>query len=184
MNIMKNRFLKKCLIYALMTAIIVVQKLLLAVIPNFQFSTLLLILFFYVFGTKPMLLITLLYVIVDNLWLGTFHIIYTPVMFIAWSSLLLILIPFRKRNNNVWILGLLGVVHAVVYSFCFGFATAMLHEIDIIAYIIADIPFTLILMVSNFLTIIWLFPPLYKVMSKYYKIIMVENDCKEEEKML
>lgn len=178
MNTMRGSFLKKCLIYALMTAIIVVQKLLLAVIPNFQFSTLLLILFFYIFGTKPMLLITLLYVVVDNLWLGTFHFIYTPVMFVAWGTLLLLLIPFKKRSSNVWFLGLLGALHAIMYSFCFGFTTAMLHEIDVVAYIIADIPFTLILMISNFLTIIWLFQPLYKVMSKYYQIIISENDCK------
>lgn len=161
-----------------MTAIIVVQKLLLVVIPNFQFSTLLLVLFFYVFGTKPMLLITLLYVVVDNLWFGTFHFIYTPVMFLAWSSLSLLLIPFKKRSSNVWFLGLLGMLHAVIYSFCFGFTTAMIYEIDMIAYIISDIPFTLILMVSNFLTIIWLFKPLCKVMSKYYQTIIIENDCK------
>lgn len=161
-----------------MTAIIVVQKLLLAVIPNFQFSTILLILFFYVFGTKPMLLITLLYVIVDNLWLGTFHVIYTPVMFIAWSSLLLLLIPFKNKSINVWFLGLIGIIHVVMYSACFGITTALIHEIDVIAYVLADIPFTLILMVSNFLTIIWLFKPLYNVMSKYYKIIIGENDCK------
>ncbi len=175
---MRNSLLKKLLIYALMTAIIVVQKLLLAVIPNFQFSTLLLILFFYVFGTKPMLLITLLYVVVDNLWLGTFHFIYTPVMFIAWSTILLLLIPFKKKSINIWILGLLGALHAIIYSFCFGFTSAMLYEIDIVSYILADIPFTLILMISNFLTIIWLFKPLYQVMSKHYQIIIGENDCK------
>lgn len=174
--IMKSNFLKKCLIYALMTAIIVVQKLILAVIPNFQFSTLLLVLFFYVFGTKPMLLITFLYVLVDNLWLGTIHIIYTPIMFVTWSSLVLLLIPFKKKSKNVWYLGLIGALHAVVYSFCFGLATALLYEIDVRAYIISDIPFTLILMTSNFLTIIWLFNPLYKVLSKYYQSIIIKNN--------
>jgi hypothetical protein len=57
--IMKNNILKKCLIYALMVTIMVVQKWLLAIIPNFQFTTLLIILFFFVFGIKPTIVITI-----------------------------------------------------------------------------------------------------------------------------
>ncbi len=166
--IMQNNLLKKLLIYALMSALIVAQKLLLSFIPNFQFTTLLLIIFFLVFGIKPMLLITLIYVIVDNLYLGTFHIIYTPVMFITWSSIVLLLLPFKNKKDNVWLLSIVGVIHAVIYSFCFGLTTGLIYEIDVAAYIISDIPYTLILMASNILTIIWLYKPLYNVMIKYY----------------
>ncbi len=169
---MKNNILRKCLIYALMVTIMVVQKWLLAIIPNFQFTTLLIILFFFVFGNKPTILITILYVIVDNLYMGTFHLIYTPIMVLAWVSLVLILLPFKKCNN-IWILALIGSVHGLIYALCYALGGVIFYQIDIVAYILADMPFTILLVVSNFITIIWLYKPLHKMLS----IFMVENVC-------
>ena len=173
--IMKNNILKKCLIYALMVTIMVVQKWLLAIIPNFQFTTLLIILFFFVFGIKPTIVITILYVIVDNLYMGTFHLVYTPIMALAWLSLILLLLPFKKCNN-IWILALIGSIHGIIYAFCYALGGIIFYQIDIIAYMLADIPFTILLIVSNFITIIWLYKPLYKVLC----IFLSENVCEKK----
>lgn len=169
---MKNNILKKCLIYALMVTIMVVQKWLLSIIPNFQFTTLLIVLFFFVFGIKPTILITILYVLVDNLYMGTFHLIYTPIMLIGWLSLILLLIPFKKCKN-IWILALIGCIHGIIYAFCYAIGGAIFYDVDILAYMVVDIPFTVLLVASNFITIIWL----YKPMQKMLQIFMGENVC-------
>ena len=169
---MNGNILKKSLIYALMVSIIVVQKWVLAIIPNFQFTTLLIVLFFYLFGFKGTLLITILYVLIDNLYMGTFHIIYTPIMLIAWCSLIFILMLFRK-NDNVWLLCLIGGIHGIIYSLCYAVGGIIFYEVDFVLYLLSDIPFTLLLVVSNVITILWLYKPISKIMKKF----LCENVC-------
>ena len=171
---MKNSLLRKSLIYALMVTIIVVQKWLLAFIPNFQFTTLLIILFFYTFGFKSTLLITTLYVLIDNLYMGTFHIIYTPIMLIAWSSLVFILLIFKKKDN-IWLLSLVGGIHGIIYSLCYVIGGVLFYEIDLVVYMLSDIPFTILLVISNVISILWLYKPISKIM----KIFLSENVCEK-----
>ena len=170
--IMKNNILKKSLIYALMVSIIVVQKWLLSVIPNFQFTTLLIVLFFYTFGFKGTMIITILYVLIDNLYMGTFHVIYTPIMLIAWCSLIFILMFFKKKDN-VGLLCLIGGIHGIIYSLCYAVGGVIFYEIDFVLYLLSDIPFTLLLVVSNVITILWLYKPISKIMKNF----LSENVC-------
>jgi hypothetical protein len=96
-------------------------------------------------------------------------------MALAWISLVLILLPFKKCNN-IWILALIGSIHGLIYAFCYAIGGIIFYQIDIVAYMLADIPFTILLVVSNFITIIWLYKPLHKILS----IFLSENVCEKK----
>mgnify|MGYP001244429504 CR=1 FL=1 len=163
----KKQVILKTIIYAICATILFVQETLLSVIPNFQFTTLLIVLFFNMFGFKATTLIIITHVILDNIWMQSLNLIYTPAMFLGWFSLPLILKLIPKRKNYFDI-ALIGAFHGVLYSFFFVLAQVFLTQVDIMAYLIADIPFTLILMMSNFITILWLYQPLYTRLKPLY----------------
>ncbi len=159
--------IKKIAIYSVCIAVMFVQEQLLSFIANVQFTTLLIVIYFMLFGFKPTIVICIIHTLLDNLFMGTLNLIYTPAMLVGWCILPIILQLFFRKTVNEWVLATVGGLHAILYSICFIVAQAFIGDVDIIAYLIADIPFTLILIVVNFLTIAWLYKPLYQTLNSY-----------------
>ena len=149
-----------CLITVL-TTIIFVQEELLALIPNVQLTFLL----FVVYGaTLPLpytLLIMCAHVLLDNLFMSSFRIEVILPMLLGYLPT--ILLAYLFRNKNEYIQAIVGVVGSILYALSFAILNVFLLDIEFVPYVIADIPFTIILSMSSALTIIFLYKPIKRI---------------------
>lgn len=158
--------IKKTVIIAILSSILFVQEQLLSFIPNIQFTFLLLVVYSKVLGLKPTICIILIHVLLDNLIVGTMTPLIMVPMLIGYLMVPITLEVFFKNVKLPPFLALFGILFACFYSFCFVITNLLFLDINIATYIIADIPFTVILAGCNFLTILWVYDPLSKVLTK------------------
>ena len=156
---------KRLVRIALFAAILFVQEFALSFIPNVQFTQCLIAIYYYSFGLLDTLIIITIHVILDNLTMGSFNLIYTPAMFIGWITLPLILHLFRKHQNR-FISATIVAIHAIFYSMCFVVANVLMQETAFWPYLIADIPFEVILIVNGFITTLLLKDKLVEILNK------------------
>ena len=86
-------------------------------------------------------------------------------MMIGWMLIPLLLNSLFKKVNDSFPLGLLGILFSFLYSWIMLIPQAFITEVDLAAYWIADIPFEILLALSSFLTILWLYQPSIKVLQ-------------------
>ena len=162
---MKN--LKILVLLALLACVLFVQEEALFFLPNIQFTFLLLICYVDCLGFRKTSLIVFAHVLLDNLVMGSLSLIVVIPMLVGY--IITILIKKAYHKDNVYIIGLFGSLGAIVYSLSFLITNAFFLEIDIWAYFLADIPFTLILVISTYLSIIWLYKPIIKIINQQYQ---------------
>ena len=156
---------KEIVIIAFLAAILFVQEQVLTFLPNIQLTVFLLILYSCCLGLKKTLLIILIHVLLDNLVMGSFNLVFTPFMFIGWS-----IIPFvlhRMKQVSVMRLSCLAILFALLYSWIYIIPNVLVYEFDFMAYFMADLPFECLLAMSSFITTLWLYEPCEKVLVKY-----------------
>lgn len=158
---------------SLLSALLFVQEELLSFLPNIQFTVFLIVLFSKKLGLLRTTIIVIIHVILDNLYMSSFNIMYTPWMLIGWLIIPITLCTiFKKVNSNI-ILAFLGACYSFIYCWLYIIPNVMILEIDPLAYFVSDIPFELILAGSSFLSILLLYDPLSNVFEKLK--IDVEN---------
>lgn len=164
---MKSRKIKTkdVVLLAMLTAIIFVQEQVLSFIPQFQFTILLLVLYSKCLGFYKTSIIIIIHVLLDNLVMGSLNYIYTPAMIIGWLFIPLLLNTVFKKINSPIGLALTSILFSLLYSWSFIPINVLTTDVDFFAYLIADIPFEIMLIVYSFLTIIWLYKPLEKVLK-------------------
>lgn len=155
---------KDLVVISMMACILFVQEQILTPIPNVQLTFLLIICYQEVFGIKKSILIILIHVILDNLVMGSFNVIVILPMFLGY--LLTIMFKSFYKGNNIYMIGLIGILSSIIYALGFALFNVLFLEIKIVDYLIADIPFTLILCLSTFLSILWLYNPITKILRK------------------
>lgn len=148
-------------------AILFVQEQLLILIPNVQFTTLLIVLYSALFKFRENVLIIAVYVFLDNLALSTFYPLMMAPMFIGWIIIPISYHTVLRKTKNAYVLAFSGILFGITYGWIFVPFRMIEQEIfDLWAYVIADIPFQIVMALSNFITILWLFNPLYTTLSK------------------
>jgi hypothetical protein len=157
-------------IMVMLTAILFFQEELLTLIPNIQFTFLLIMLYGAVLGPKKASLIVLVHVLLDNLFMSSF--IPTVILPMLIGHEITMLIGYFLKNKNTIILSIGITIASLIYAFLFFITTIFIYNVNPLAYLLADIPFDLILISCNILCIILLYKPLYK--------ILFENINKEE----
>jgi hypothetical protein len=154
---------RKMAIIAMLTAMLLIQEQALSFIPNVQFSTLLIVLFASTFKMRDTLVMIAVYVIIDSLYMGAFNVIYMIPMYLGWALIPLGYHLFFKGKERPYGLAFFGFGLGFLYGLMFMPFAVMLTGVDPIVYLMADFPFQVVMAVSNFLTILWLYPPLKKV---------------------
>lgn len=153
-------------VLAILTCILFILEEVLSFLPNIQVTFLLIVLYSKVLGSKKTSIIVIIHVILDNLFMGTFNILY--VVFQA-AGLLIVPITlntlFKKVNGSLG-LAILGIFYSIIYSVLFMIPACIIGSMELLPYYIADIPFEILLALSSFLTILWLYEPLKKVLNK------------------
>lgn len=158
---MKN----KIVLIAFFSSILIISKEALSVLPNVEVVTLLLLAYTYVLDTKITLYITIIFTIVQAL-------IYPPHMWIItyliiWPLLVLGAHILKKQNASIVIIA----IYAAIFGLSFGLVDSLVNIILFGPNIffpmwIRGIPFDIIHAVSNYLTVIILFKPLYSNLNK------------------
>ena len=158
---------RRLLMIAFAITITFVQEQMLLILPNVQFTVLLVIVFTSVFTFKESMTYIIAYVILDNMYLGGFNLFYMIPMFLAWSLIPISYHTFLRRTQNEYYLGFFAFVFGFVYGWSFiPFNMIQTGISNFYLYLSADIMFEIIMAVVGFVTVIWLFKPLTSVLQK------------------
>ncbi|MGE4572269.1 MAG: hypothetical protein AB7E09_05935 [Candidatus Izemoplasmatales bacterium] len=165
-----NNHVKEISLLAISTSILIVQEYVLQFLPNIQLTTLLILVYTYVFGLKKTSMIVLVHVFIDNLLLGSIGMIHVWLpMLLAWLLITFLFSLLIKKTHNLLVYAFSAYLFGHLYGLIFVPFQGLLLNVPMIPYLIADIPFQLIMAITNFLTILWLFPVLSKFLSDLYK---------------
>ncbi|MFA6628010.1 MAG: hypothetical protein WCQ80_00945 [Bacilli bacterium] len=159
---------KEIVILSLLTTILVAQEQILAVLPNIQMTFLLIFLYTKIVGVKKTVFIIAIYVFLDCLITSSLGLITFIPMLIGWLLVPLSLGTIFKPCKSTLSLAFVSIILSITYALSFMVAAVIVSEISFEAYVIADIPFTLLLALSSFLSIWWLYDPLYRVINQLH----------------
>lgn len=163
---MKNILTREITLISVLTAILFVQELALSFLPNIQFTILLIMLYSRALKTKKTLIIIFIHVLLDNLLWG-FNVLFFLSMLVGWSVIPLTLNSVFRKVENVYLIGVLSALYALFYAFAFFPVNVFVLQYSLLAYLIADIPFTVILALSSFVSVIWAYKPLLRAMNTF-----------------
>ncbi len=158
--------LRRLIILAMSVTILFVQEQVLTFIPNVQFTTLLLVLYASLFKFRENVMIIFVHVILDSLYMGAFNPFYMTPMFIGWVLIPLAYHTVLNRTTNEVKLAIFALFMGFVYGWVFiPFVMIQLGMNQFWPYLLADIPFEIIMATANFITVLWLYQPMYRVLS-------------------
>lgn len=158
--------IKEIVIIAIFSAILFVQEQALTFLPNIQLTVFLLVLYSKVFGFKKTSIMILIHVLLDSIIMGSLNFFYFPFMLVGWIIIPIIICTlFKKIDNNI-ILALMGIAFSFFYSWMFVIPEYLFKGINPIVYLSSDILWELVLALSSFLSILWLYKPCSKLLNK------------------
>lgn len=153
--------IKDIVILSIMSSILIAAKYILSFIPNVELVTLLIILYTLIYKWKALYII---YIFVLSQGLYGFGIWFVNYLYI-WTILFLITMLLNKvKSPYIWAIvsgtfGLcFGLLCSIPYLFIGGINMAL-------AYYIEGIPFDLIHGFSNFIIVLVLFKPIYRLLN-------------------
>jgi energy-coupling factor transport system substrate-specific component len=151
---------------AICAAILFVQQIALSFLPNIQFTTLLVIIYTKVLGFKKTSMIVVVHVLAIGFFspTGTLNPIYLPAMLIGWLLIPILLSTVFKKMNQAFSLSLFALVFGFVYGWIFIPFSVFFLNVPFLEYFLMDLPFEIIMAVNNFITVLWLYDILKKVL--------------------
>ena len=156
--------IKKLCYIVVLTTILFTQEEILTFIPSIQLTFFLIILYGAVLGIKYASLIVLIHVLLDNLYMSSFTIFTIGPMLIGYFICLAG--GYLLRNKNEYIIAVFSGICALIYSALFIPINTFVYHVDVIAYMISDIPFVLTMVSCNVISVIFLYKPMYKLLNK------------------
>jgi energy-coupling factor transport system substrate-specific component len=163
-----NRTLKETIILSMCAAVLFVQQLALSFLPNIQLSVLLVVLYTRVFGFRKTSLIIIVHVLVTNILspFGPVIPVFIPAMVIAWMLVPVLLTTVFRHVRSALGLALFGLFYGFVYGWVYIPFAVFLTGAPFAAYALMDIPFEILMAISNFTTILWLYDPLHRMLNR------------------
>lgn len=160
--------LKEVVLLSFMTTVLFIQQIALSAIPNIQFSFLLVVVYTKAFGTRNTMMITLLHVFANVLIYGGYMYVIAPFMVLGyWSVIAIVQVtPRSKKNYNIR-LAVAGFIGSLTYSWILAIPSIFILGLNWKLYLAADLVWELVLGLSSFITILFLFEPLEKVLKNY-----------------
>ncbi len=173
----KHQAIKDAALIAVLASILFVQQIALSFLPNIQFTALLIVLYSRVIGFKKTIFIVVIHVFAINILspFGPVIPMQIPAMLLGWLLIPIMLHTVFKKAESAWSLAIIGFLFGFIYGWLFIPVSIWILDIPFLTYFYADVLFEIIMAVSNFLTILWLYEPLKKLLldqkSKYYMTI-------------
>ena len=151
----------------ILTAILFVQEEALTFLPNIQLTVFLIFLYTKTQGWIKTSIIVTIHVLLDNLVMGSMNVLTFVPMLIGWLTIPLTLGTIFKKVDKPIYLALLSIPYVMFYDFCFALFTSWLTDTTLYAWYVGGIVFDIILVMSSFLSILWLYEPLKKVIESF-----------------
>lgn len=170
----KNNTVKKITLCAMYAVILFLQEQVLSFIPNVQFSFLIVITLGATVGLKWGTVIVIIHVIADNLLWGSFVPYVVIPMFMGWEVTLLA--GYLTRKSKTFIVILFGILASLIYCWMFIPFNVLFLHVKLLPYVLADIPFEIILVISTIFTLLWLYEPLKKLIDSQWKATINDGD--------
>lgn len=150
---------------AMLLAILVVQEELLSLLPNVQLTTLLIMVYASILPLSLFISLTVGYVFLDSLLMGSLNPVYMIPMFFSW--ILLGLVTRKFKNKPLWVLLVIATAFGFIYGWSFIPSKMIMFEyFKLWPYLASDILFEVIMAVSNFVTVAILYLPLKKLFTQ------------------
>lgn len=149
---------------AILSTILFVQEQVLTFLPNIQLTVFLLVLYSKKLGFIRTTIIVIIHVLLDNLFMGSMNLVYTPAMFVGWMLIPIIICTLFKKTESPFLLAIFGFIEGFLYSWMFILPNYLLYNINPLAYLASDVLFEFLLAISSFLSILFL----YKYVSNYF----------------
>lgn len=168
-TIKSNRTIRQITLAAMLVSILYGQELILSSIPNVQLTVVLIMVYAAALPLSMSIPIVTSYVFLDNLLFGSFSLLYTPGMFLAWITLTLVSKALANKKF-VWTL-VFATIFGVIYGWFYIPGKFIEQGIfNLKAYLIADlIPFGIILTINNFVTVFLMYRYLRKLLASLYQ---------------
>jgi flagellar biosynthesis protein FliQ len=154
---------KDITLIAMLSAILFIQEEALTFIPNIQLTIFLIVLYSKKLKFYKTTIIVACHVVLDNIFMGSFNLFYTPTMFIGWMFLPIFIKLFCKKIENPFLLGLVGALGGFVYSWMYILPNYFIYNINPLIYLSTDYIFELILAGCGFITVLLLYKPCAKL---------------------
>jgi len=159
---------KRLLMVALAVPIIIIQEELLLLVPNVQFTVLLIILFSSIFSFRESIIMIVVYVLIDSMYMGALNPFYMIPMILGWSIIPLSIHTYLRGTKSEIKLALFAFGFGFIYGWMFiPFKMVEQGITTVWPYFVADLPFEIIMAVTGFTTVILLFKPLYTVLKQF-----------------
>ncbi len=162
---------------AILSAILLVQQIALSFLPNVQTTVLLLVLYSKVLGFKRTTLIIIIHVILYNTLspFGAVIPLHFISMFVGYMMIPVLLQTVFKKLESPIHLACTGLLFGFIYGWAFIPISVFVLGIPFLTYFIMDLPFEMVMAVSNFLSIYWLYEPLKKLLLEQTKHYYLET---------
>ena len=170
-----NLTVKDMALIAMFSAIIFIQEEALTFIPNLQLTVFLLVLYSKRLGFIKTSIIIVIHVLLDNLVMGSFSVIWTPAMFVGWMLIPIVICTIFRKIDNFIILAIAGAILSFTYCWCFILPNYLVLHIKPLKYLASDITFECILASSSFISILFLYIPCKNIFIKF-RIGKIEAD--------
>ena len=157
--------IKRLCILVVLTTILFAQEELLTFIPNVQLTFLLVVIYGATIGIRDGTLVILAHVLLDNLFMGTFNLYCMAPQFLGLFITLIMARIFKNKNEIIQ--SLFGAIGALIYCWLYVLVNIWFLDVRFIDYLIADIPFEIILVASTVVSILFLYKPLVKLINKF-----------------
>ncbi len=172
----KNKWLsvRSITLSAMLLALLVAQEEILILIPNVSLTPLLIMVYASVLPISLFLSITVGYVLLDNLIMGSLIPVYFVPMLFAWIILGLLTKVFLHKS--LFFKVGLSIFFAVLYGWSFVPGNMIIQSnFQLWPYIFADLIAEMIMAISNIITITFLYNPLRKLLYNLYHHIPFEE---------
>lgn len=151
----------------MLLAILVIQEHFLILAPNIQLTVALLVVYATILPKHLLFILVLAYVVLDSVLMGSLNLLYFPPMLIAWFFLVFIARLLRNQLP-IW-----TMLFAFFYGFIYGWLFIPFAMIErgirsFWPYLLADLPFEIIMAVNNFFTVLLLYNPLTVVLKPLF----------------
>ena len=158
---------KDMALIAMFAAILFIQEEALTFIPNVQLTVFLLVLYSKRLGFVRTSIIIIIHVILDNLVMGSFSVIWTPAMFVGWMLIPIVICTIFRKIDNFIILAIAGAILSFTYCWCFVLPNYLVMHIKPLKYLASDVLFECILAASSFISILCLYIPMKNIFVKF-----------------
>ena len=154
---------------ALLAAILILQKELMAGLPNISLTVFLMLLYTKCLGLGRTAVIITVYLLLDSVIWFSLNAIFTTAQWIGWMlGPLLYCTVFKKTEDNI-VLACAAALAALLYCWVMIVPTALIYTDQmgsLGAYFLADLPWEIVLAISGFIPTLLLYEPLSKLMRK------------------